>query len=502
MLLSGTAFSQSRQLPEYNVKDYGATGNGTTPDTRAINRAIEEVAASGGGTLRFPAGTYLSGSIRLKSNITLYLDQGATLLASSDPAAYDAPEPNAWEQYQDFGHGHWHNSLIWGDSVHNVAILGQGLIYGKGLTREKKKDGLPNGVGNKAIALVNSRDVIIRDVSILHGGHFGILATGVDNLAIDNLMIDTNCDGMDIDCCRNVRISNCSVNSPWDDAIVLKTSYALGYPKATENVTISGCYVTGGFLEGTLLDGTYKKIQGPNYPPDPMGRIKLGTESNGDFKNIVISNCLFEACYGLALESVDGSNLQDISVSNITMRNLTSAAIFLRLGSRMRAPAGMPVGTLQRISISNVVAYNVDTTFGSIVSISGTPGHEITDVTLSNIRAWYKGGGTKAMAAIEPPEEEKKYPEPGMYGTLPCWGFFIRHAKNIEVNDAGIHCLHEDARPVFYLEDVHEAGLDHVKWPLLKDAPALMLKHVNGLTVHHCTALRDTVIANAIQQQL
>ena len=497
--------SKQNTTATYNVKDFGAIGNGTNLDSKAINRAIDTITSKGGGTLTFPAGVYLSGSIRLKSNISLYLDQGSVIEASPDVSDYDKAEPNKWEQYQDFGHSHWHNSLIWGDSIHNVAILGPGLIYGKGLTRDEGRDKLPKELGNKSIAIVNSNHITIRDISILHGGHFGILLSGVENATIDNVMIDTNCDGMDIDCCSNVRITDCSVNSPWDDAIVLKTSYCLGYPKATENVTISGCYVTGGFQEGTLLDGTHKKYSKGHpfdYPPDPMGRIKLGTESNGDFKNIVITNCVFETCYGLALESVDGSNLQDISVSNITMRNLSSAAIFLRLGSRMRAPGNMEVGTLKRVNISNIVAYNVDTTFGSIISISGIPGHEIEDIKLNNILAYYKGGGTGELALINPLEKEKEYPEPGMYGTLPSWGFFIRHVKDIEINDVAIHYITKDERPAFYLNDVQQADFNHVKWPPAKGSNNFQLKKVTDLTLHNCLPLHDTNIKKITERNL
>ena len=111
-------------------------------------------------------------------------------------------------------------------------------------------------MGNKAISLKNCHHVTLRDFSVLEGGHFAILATGVDNLTLDNLILDTNRDGMDIDCCRNVRVSNCSVNSPWDDGICLKSSFGLGYARSTEMVTITNCFVTGGYQLGTLLDGT------------------------------------------------------------------------------------------------------------------------------------------------------------------------------------------------------------------------------------------------------
>ncbi len=224
-----------------NVLDFGAKGDGKTLDSPSINRAIEVTAAKGGGTVYFPAGTYLSVTLRLKSNISLYLDQGAVILAASpsDGYKYDDPEPNKWGdslQYQDFGHSHWRNSLIWGESLHDISIIGPGLIWGKGLERGTSKVA---GSGNKAIALKWCRNVILRDFSILNGGWFGILATGVDNFTINNLKIDTNRDGIDIDCCANVRVSDCTVNSPRDDGICLKSSYGLGIPKPTEHVTIT-----------------------------------------------------------------------------------------------------------------------------------------------------------------------------------------------------------------------------------------------------------------------
>ncbi len=251
--------------------------------------------------------------------------------ADSGPlGGYDAAEVDgATRAYQDFGHNHWRNSLIWGDGLENLAILGPGLIWGRGLT-----EGLPRsqppaerpGVGKKAIALKNCRNVLLRDFSILKGGHFGILATGADNLTIDGVLVDTDRDGMDLDCCKNVRVSNCSVNSP-DDAICPKSSNALGYPRATENLTITNCYVTAAYRVGSMLDGTWKKW-GAFQRPGQNGGIKFGTESNGAFLNTTVSNCVFEQCHGLSLETVDGARLEDMTISNITMRNLISPPIF------------------------------------------------------------------------------------------------------------------------------------------------------------------------------
>ena len=326
----------------YNVRNFGAKGDSAVIDTDAINKAIEAASAAGGGTVWFPAGKYLSYSIHLKSNITIFLDNGAFLIAANTvegQAGYDAPEPNAFNMYQDFGHSHWHNSLIWGEDLENITITGTGWIIGTGLQRMGRET---PGLGNKAIALKLCRNVILKDITILTGGHFCLLATGVDNLTIDNLKVDTNRDAFDIDCCRHVRMSNCSVNSPYDDAIVLKSSYALGFARSTEDVTISNCSVSG-FDIGTFLDGTYQR-KNYNRVPDRgavTGRIKLGTESNGGFKNITITNCTFEFCRGLALETVDGAYLEDITVSNITMRDCMASPFFIRIGARLRGPAGI-----------------------------------------------------------------------------------------------------------------------------------------------------------------
>jgi polygalacturonase len=515
---------------------FGAKGDGKTLDMPSINHAIEAAAAAGGGTVHFPAGTYLCFSIRLKSNVTLYLDQGATILAAdpkTDHGAYDLPEPNEWDMYQDFGHSHWQNSLIWGDGLHNVSILGPGLIDGtKGLTRrgpgprrppapgdtpvtlgaarpgeqrpaspvgENDPASAMNGLGNKAISLKNCRSVTLRDFSILNGGHFALLATGVDNLTIDNLKVDTNRDGFDIDACRNVRISNSSVNSPNDDAIVLKSSYGLGFARATENVTITGCFVSG-YDTGSMLDATYKRntTQAPDKD-GPTGRVKFGTESNGGFKNITISDIVFDHCRGLALETVDGGLLEDVVITNITMRDVQNSPIFLRLGSRMRGPAGVPVGKLRRVQISNVTAYDADPRYASI--ISGTPGNEIEDVRLSNIRIYYRGGGTKEQAAIVPPEREANYPEPSMFGVLPAYGFYIRHARSVELNNVEVSYLNGEQRPAFVLEDVQGADFFRVKAQKALDATTFALKNVTDFSVQQSRPIPDTRLERVEQKK-
>jgi polygalacturonase len=479
MVSQGTKASNFTGTGRYNVKDYGAKGDGKALDSKAINNAIAAAARSGGGTVYLPAGNYLSGSIHLKSNISLYIDQGATIIATSseDNGEYDAEEATANTTYQDSGHSHFRNSLIWGDSLHDVSIFGPGLIWGKGLLKDWKKG---TKLGNKAIALVNCRNVIIRDISILSGGWFGILATGTDNLTINNVKLDTNRDGMDIDCCKNVRVSDCFVNSPYDDGICLKSTFALGYARSTENVTIINCQVSG-YDEGTLLDGTYKRTKNEHYGLHPTGRIKLGTESNGGFKNVAISNCVFDYCRGLALETVDGALLEDIAISNIIMRDIVNDPIFIRLGSRMRGPVGTPVGELRRVQISNVVIYNANANYAC--TISGTPGHDIQDIALNNIKLYVRGDSTANDDDKDLPENENKYPEPGMFGKAPAYGFFIRHAKNIRISDIEIKMLAPDARPVIRADDVKGLVLRNINSPGMKAVNKAIFKQVLELKI-------------------
>jgi polygalacturonase len=330
---------------------------------------------------------------------------------------------------------------------------------------------------------------LIRDVTFFMGGHFCILPTGVDNFTIDNVKIDTNRDGINVDCCHNVRISNCTINSPNDDAIVLKSSYALGYTRTTENVTITNCQVSG-YDEGTLLDGTYKRTQ--KQAPDRggvTGRIKFGTESNGGFKNITISNCVFERCRGFALETVDGGLLEDVTISNITMRDITNAPFFLRLGRRMRGPEGVPVGKLRRININNVVVYDADPRYSSL--IMGIPGHEIEDIKLSNIRILVKGGANKEQAEVEVPELEDGYPDPRNFAPIPAYGFFIRHVKGIELNNVDVSFENEDFRPPFILNDVKGAEFRNVEAKTAEGVPAFVLKNVERFSTHQCKPLSD-----------
>jgi len=520
----------------FNVRAFGAVGNGTNLDSPAINQAIEACAKSGGGTVLIPAGTYLSGSIRLKSNIHLLIDAGAVILGAPQAMnAYDEAEPFAGPAYQDGGHTYFHNSLIWGENLTNVFISGNGMINGGALSRgdgnEDQRSGLnasgrgssprgnmgtnfpparlgggggfagargtnfppgrasgpgrpggansqPDRLGNKAIALKLCKNVLIRDVTIFHGGHFAILVTGCDNMTIDNVTIDTDRDGMDIDCCRNTMVSNCRVNSPNDDGICPKSTYALGRPVIEENLTIVNCQVSG-FEEGTLLDGTMRQGRGRN------GRIKFGTESSGGFRNCTIDNCTFRGCKGLALEEVDGGILENITIKNISMMDVASYPIYITTGKRNRTPNLTTSSRMRNILISNIIATGVDSASG--IQIAGLPEQPIEGLRLENIRLIFNGGGTAQQAAQVPPELGTGYPEPR--GIMPAYGLFARHVKGLELANINLSFMKDDFRPAIECVDVNGLEIDNFKAQLATGVAASKFDNVSGLVIRNSPVL-------------
>ena len=453
--------------------------------TDTINAAIVHAHARGGGEVVLPAGRHLSFSIRLLSGVTLRLEDGCVLEAA-DPAlhggTYDTAEPNPHDLWQDFGHSHWRNSLIWGEDVEDVAILGPGRIDGAGLTREgpgsrwtKQAGEFPLSMaglsaeamaelsprveamadlGNKAIALKRAKRARIEGLTIYQGGHFAVLATGCEDLVLRDLIVDTNRDGLDIDACRRVLVSGCRVNTPNDDAIVLKSSLALGELIPTEQVTIEHCEVSG-FDLGTMLDGTFGRTQRVSPDQDRVtGRIKLGTESNGGFKDVTIRDCRFVRSRGLALEVVDGGTMENIVCERLRLQEVTTAPIFLRVGDRRRGPEGTPLGAMRDIVLRDIEALDVLPDYAA--TIAGLPDSPIEGVTLSNIRLSYRGGGTAAWAERRPGDLPQAYPEPSMFGPSPVHGLWARHVDGLKIDNLTIETTTPDARPERLFENVRE----------------------------------------------
>ena len=462
LLLLGTV---THAKSVYDIRDYGAKGDGATLDHQPINAAIDDCVNHGGGRVEVPAGTYLCGSIHLKSNVELHLNAGAKILAApAKMKAYDDPEPWEGPAYQDGGHTYFHNSLIWAEGQQNISITGQGMIDGEGLTKKDTEkggnlQGGSIGTGDKAIALKLCRNVLIRDITIFRGGHFAIIITGCDIATIDNVTIDTNRDGIDIDCCKYTTVSNTKVNTPHDDAIVLKSSYALKKPVTCEHILITNCMVTG-YKLGTFLDGTYI----PEEVGWVCGRIKLGTESNGGYRDITISNCTCMYSSGLAFEEVDQGRMENIVVNNIALNHVHHYPIYITTGCRNRGPKEVTAPSYGgNIQISNVVAQDVDALAGII--ITGMEEEPLEHIYLSNIRIQTRGGGTAGLMRWDYREQGTNYPEPKFAKETPSFGLFARHVRDLRADNITWTTMSKEERPVVVLDDVEDASFSNLWYP-------------------------------------
>jgi len=388
----------------YKVCAFGARGDGVAMDTAAVQKAIDACAGGGGGTVYFAPGTYLCGSLHLKNGVTLWIDAGATIKGSKKNADYDPYEKLDFKNDADRETTYFHYALIWGEGVERIGIVGRGTIDGNRTRRG----------GPKTIALKRCRFVDIRGIHVLNAPNYAISMLGTDCVNIEGVVIrNAHCDGIDPDACRDVRISNCHIES-WDDAIVPKASFSLGKRRSCENITVTNCRLA-----------------------TACNAFKLGTESGGDFKRIAISNCVMSglkgrrpATSGVALESVDGAHIDGVVASNLTMIDVR-APIFIRLGNRGRDMATPVPGTLKNVILSNVVATGASLT----CSVTGIPGRHVEGVTLSNVRITYKGGGPYRPATEPVPEVIKAYPSADMFGALPAYGLYCRHVRDLALSN-------------------------------------------------------------------
>ena len=430
--LAASAGEDATAIPawsRFNVHQFGAKGDGQRKDTKAIQAAIDAAGAAG-GTVYFPPGKYLSGTVRLKSHVTVFLDAGAALISSPDKDDFDPYEKLNFKSFSDDETTDFHHALLRGQDVEHVGVMGPGTIDGNRTKRH----------GPKPIALKNCRHVAVRDITIRNSPNYNISLLGCDYVNIEGVTIlNGYCDGIDPDCCHYVRISNCFVES-WDDAIVPKASLALGFRRSTENVTVTNCVLTTG-----------------------CNCFKLGTESSGDFKNITVSNCTMfgrlgfwrrNPTSGISIEMVDGASIERIAVSNIVMTDIESP-IFVRLGNRGRAQAEPRPEHLEGISISDIVATGAQ----RASAITGIPGFPVRRITLKNIRISATGGGAAELAHKEVPEMENKYPDADMFGDLPAYGLFCRHAEALVLDGVHFHLEKPDGRPAMIFDQVDDLEL-------------------------------------------
>jgi polygalacturonase len=427
----------------YSVRDFGAKGNGKTVDTKAIQAAIDKAASTGGGVVLFPPGQYVSGSIILKDYITLRFENGSILLGSTHIKDYPADLGVIYlaDPYV------WRGPLIYAENVRYIGLEGIGIIDGRGtrenfppFPREEPRPGL--------IRFTNCQFVTVRDVTMRNPACWTFHLRNCEDVNIRDIRLNSysnrNNDGIDVDGCRRVSITGCNIRSE-DDAIVLKSFQR----DKSCDIVISDC----------ILNST-------------CSAIKIGTETMGDFENISISNCSIYGSRGINLFSVDGADINGVTISNITMRD-TKSAIQLRLGARLR-PYQIPkdqqitsAGRIRNVQISHVQAVIAQSHASTGVDnsqnfICGIPGHRIENLSLSDIFIELYGNGTTQQSQRAIPEEEKAYPKIGMFGDLPAYGFYVRHVENLRMNNIRFHLLNPDLRPAIVLDDVQEASLQEL----------------------------------------
>jgi polygalacturonase len=427
-----------------NARDCGAAGNGVQLDTKAIQAAIDRSASAGGGTVRLEGGTFLSGTIYLRSHVSLRIEAGATLLGSTNVSDYPHHIP-ALRSYTD---NYVTQSLIAGENLDHVGLVGDGTIDGQGGSfvrmRERPYENRPY-----LIRLVNCRDVRVEGLRLRNSAMWMQHYLACERVTVRGIHVwnfsNANNDGIDLDGCKDCCIAQCVFESD-DDGITLKSTL----DRPTECVTISDCIARS-----------------------HCNAIKLGTESNGGFKDITIANCVITSpretntiygrgrgLSGISLELVDGGQLERIAIANITMQGV-AVPLFLRLGDRGRPfkkdLPPPPIGSFRNVVINNIVATEV----GKIgCSITGQPGHPIENVLLSNLAITFEGGGTSDLMAKEVPELPKQYPECTMFGELPAYGFYARHVSGLRFSNVRLRTAKPDRRRAIVVEDVKELAIE------------------------------------------
>ena len=423
---------------------------------------------------------YFSVSIEKISGNIIAVDKLVIQYADKKPVfPYDPVRAIDKHWYKNGGHqGPIRNSLIWGENLNNVTISGEGMINGENLSRKDLNlppwddpywsnqdswEDYPNqgvlGVGDKAIALRECINATIRDITIFSGGHYSILPVGCDSLLIENVTIDTHRDGIDITCCKNFIIRNCKVNAQSDDAICLKSSLVMGKRVPCEKGLIENCFVSG-YKKGTYLNGKKQPLNSSGKIGN--GRIKFGTESEGGFRNIAIKNIVFEHCYGLAIEEVDGGLIENIVVDGITMKKIRQYGIYITTGTRYRSPKapGRITSKIKGVTIRNVTIEDCSAESG--IQIHGLPDEPLEGITLENITLLAVGGGTASDAQLTPKELGGGYPEPKNLGRMPSYGLYVRHVKGATFKNIKFSTKEKDMRPAVIVKNVQQIKFDSI----------------------------------------
>lgn len=453
----------------FNVKDFGATGNGLTNDTPAIDAAIEKCSSSGGGTVYFPDGKYSSASIHLKSNVRLLLDTNAEIFGGPREN-FEAPEPNPWDKYQDAGHSHFHNSLMWGENITNFAIVG-GHVSGGTIGHSEK-----NGGGDKLITVVMGKNLLFQDVTHDKGGHFVYLLNDCENITLDHVVIKESRDAVDFMGCRNVQVHDCHFTGCADDTIGVKSDYALG-----RRINSANFYVWD------------------NYFESGCNGLQFGSETAGDFHNVNFWNIRIARAMkaGIGITSGDSAVIDGVNYSNIV---ITGAAcpIYMLVWDRMRTgEPGAKIGTiknvyLQDITISNCAAGRQGPVQTSV--LSGWTNSPFENITFENVKIVYPGGETNSSEYFYP-KNPGDY-SPRSFGARPASAFYIRNGKGLTFKNVEFQFTAPDTRVPLVIDNVDGVTLDNFKSEKSAEGKTVRLLNVKNLSTQNSPPLPDEKLPN------
>ena len=471
----------------YNIKDFGAKGDGATMDSPAIQKAIDSCTKAGGGTVLIPAGTYLSATIILKDNVKLYLEKGALLLGTTDIKAYDNPDPFTEGLGIDVG---W--AFIAAIDVKNVSIEGEGIIDGQGSAlkaRHIEEDTRPEaqrwGLRPFLLRVLRCDGVIVRNITLKYAGAWTSHYAQSRNIQIEGVKIESHGvahnDGINIDGCQHVRIKNCDIYSG-DDALCFKTTFS---QSPCRDIIVSGMRLKS-----------------------HQAGIKIGTESMAPFENIQISGChVYDTNNGgIKLFSVDGAHLRNVEITDITMDNVKTPMMF-RLGSRLSVfrknqDKQQTTGTFENVIIRNVKAKSAKETQltpASGILITGVPGHYITGLTLENIEIELPGGGTVEQGHRVVQEAVDQYPEVKTFGPyVPAFGIWARHVSKLYLNNVSIKLENPDLRPAFICEDGRDVIVNNFRTDAFKGSETIM--RLDSVNLAYISTITTTGESDALLQ--
>ena len=407
----------------FDVRDYGAKGDGSTNDTPAVQKAVDAANAAGGGTVQLPSpGTYKSkNTLHMKSNVTLQVDTGATLQGSSADT-YDPPESNPYDQYQDYGHSHFHNAMIYGDRLTNIAFVGGGVIDGQG----NLITGNPSsGEADKIISLTRCNGLRIGDgLTLRRGGHFAALINGCTNVTSDHLTIDTasDRDGWNIISTTDVTVTNANIKAN-DDALVFKSDYALGAKLPNGPGRVSDSYLSAVCCNALMF----------------------GSETCGDFTDYRFEHIRIEGSNksGLGMVSMDGAKISDVHYRDITMTNVHSP-IMQKIGTRKRCGNNPGVGSISNVSYDDITATGSSPSFSPTLWGESSP-NRISGVTFTNVNLTVPGGNGTMSTAV-PSNDPTNY-NPNSIGTRPAYGWYLHNADHVTFTDSSVRFAANDGRP-------------------------------------------------------